>query len=93
MSVSSKDIVPLSRARAKLSELVDEVRAEGHEKIITKNGESCAALIDADRLDYYHRLEREHIHLTLLDEVVRSLDDLDHGKTLSLAKLKSRHGR
>ncbi len=92
MSVSSKDIVPLSRARAKLSELVDEVRAEGHERIITKNGESCAALIDADRLDYYHRLEREHIHLTLLDEVVRSLDDFDRGKTLSLAKLKSRHG-
>ena len=93
MSLSSKDIVSLSRARAKLTELVDEVRAEGREKIITRNGESCAALIAAERLDHYHRLEREHIHLTLLDEVVRGLDDFDHGKTLSLAKLKSRHGR
>jgi prevent-host-death family protein len=93
MSLTSKDIVPLSRARAKLTELVEEVRSEGTEKIITKNGESCAALIDADRLDHYHRLEREHIHLTLLDEALRGLDDLERGKTLSLAQLKSKHGR
>ncbi len=93
MGFTSKDIVPLTRARAKLTELVDEVHAEGTEKIITKNGESRAALIDAERLDHYHRLEREHIHLTLLDEVLRGLDDLDQGKTLSLAKLKSKHGR
>ena len=93
MGLRSKDIVPLTRARAKLTELVDEVRTEGSEKIITKNGESCAALIDAERLDHYHRLEREHIHLTLLEEVLRGLDDLDEGRTLSLAKLKSRHGR
>ena len=65
MSISSKDIVPLTRARAQLTELVDEVQAEGREKIITKNGESCAALINAERLDHYHRLEREHIHLTM----------------------------
>ena len=93
MSFSSKDIVPLTRARAQLTELVDEVKAEGCEKIITKNGESWAALINAERLDHYHRLEREHIHLTLLDEVLRGLDDLERGKTLSLAKLKSKHGR
>jgi prevent-host-death family protein len=93
MSLTSKDIVPLSRARAKLTELVEEVRTEGTEKIITKNGESCAALIDSDRLDHYHRLEREHIHLTLLDEALRGLDDLERGRTLSFAQLKSKHGR
>jgi prevent-host-death family protein len=93
MSLSSKDIVPLTRARAKLTELVDEVQSEHSEKIITKNGESCAALIDAERLDHYHRLEREHIHLTLLEEAIGGLDDLKRGKTLGLAKLKSRHGR
>jgi prevent-host-death family protein len=93
MGLTSKDIVPLSRARAKLTELVEEVRAEGREKIITKNGESCAALIDSGRLDHYHRLEREHIHLTLLDEALRGLDDLERGRTLSLAQLKSKHGR
>ena len=93
MTLSSKDIVPLTRARAKLTELVDEVRSNGSEKIITKNGESWAALIDAERLDHYHQLEREHIHLTLLDEALRGIKDLKAGKTLSLSELKSRHGR
>ena len=93
MTLSSKDIVPLTRARAKLTELVDEVRSTGSEKIITKNGESCAALIDTERLDHYHQLEREHIHLTLLDEAVRGIKDLKARKTLSLSELKSRHGR
>ena len=55
MSITSKDIISLSQARAKLTELCDEVRTKGSEKLITKNGGSCAALIDADRLDYYHR--------------------------------------
>ena len=93
MSISPKDIIPLTKARAKLTELCEEVRREGGEKIITKNGESCAALIDADRLDHYHRLEREHIHLTLIEEAIRGLGDVSAGKTLSLKKLKARYGR
>ncbi len=93
MSISSKDIVSLSRARANLTDLIEEVRVKGTEKIITKNGESCAALIDADRLDYYHRLEREYVHITLLSETIRGLSDLNEGKTLGLSKLKARHGR
>lgn len=93
MTISPKDIISLTRARATLTELCEEVHAQGSEKVITKNGESCAALIDAERLDYYHKLEREHIHLTLLEETIRGLDDLASGKTLSLSQLKSRHGR
>ncbi|MGQ0834835.1 MAG: hypothetical protein ACT4O5_07925 [Gammaproteobacteria bacterium] len=53
--------------RASFTELAEQVR-QGREKIITRrNGKSYVALIDARRLDHYHRLEREHIHLTLLD--------------------------
>lgn len=93
MAISSKDIVPLTRARAKLTELCEEVKKEHGEKIITKNGESCAALINAERLDYYHRLEREHVHLTLLEEAIRGLEDVKTGKFLTLGKLKARYGR
>lgn len=93
MPISPKDIIPLSRARAQLTELCDEVHSRGSEKLITKNGESFAALIDAERLDYYHRLEREHIHLALLQEAIKGLDDLEAGRTLTPAQLKSRHGR
>ena len=39
MAISAADVIPLSQARANLSELADQVRA-GAEKIITKNGES-----------------------------------------------------
>jgi antitoxin (DNA-binding transcriptional repressor) of toxin-antitoxin stability system len=79
MGISVRDVVAFSQARANFSELADLVKA-GAEKIITKNGESYVALIDSDRLDYYHRLEREHIHLLLVDEVVKGLDDIAAGR-------------
>jgi prevent-host-death family protein len=77
---SASDVVPFTQARANLSELADQAKA-GAEKIITKNGESYVALIDADRLDYYHRLERERIHLLLIDDAKRGLADIAAGRT------------
>ncbi len=79
MGFSTRDVVPLSQARANFSELAEEVKA-GAEKIVTKNGESYIALIDAQRLDYYHRLERERIHLLLIDEASKGLDDVAAGR-------------
>lgn len=93
MPITPKDIVPLTRARAKLTELCEEVQRGDREKLITRNGESCAALIGADRLEYYHRLERERIHLTLLQEAIRGVEDLRAGRTLTLRKLRARYGR
>ena len=79
MGISARDVIPLSYARANFSELAEEVKG-GAEKIITKNGESYIALIDAQRLDYYHQLERERIHLLLIDEAGKGLDDVATGK-------------
>lgn len=93
MGVAAKDIIPLSKARARLTKLCDEVSRGDREMIITKNGESCAALIDAELLDHYHRLEREHIHLTLLEEAIRGVEDIKAGRTLTLKQLKQRYGR
>jgi len=93
MAISSKDIIPLTRARAKLTELCAQVQREHGEKILTKNGESCAALIDAERLDHYHRLEREHVHLALLEEAVRGVKEVKSGKILTAAKVRARYGR
>lgn len=80
MAFSVSDVISLTQARASLSELADQVKA-GSEKIITKNGESYVALIDAQRLDYYHQLERERIHLLLIDDASRGLADVAAGKT------------
>lgn len=79
MAISTSDVISLSQARSNLSELADEVKA-GAEKIITKNGESYVAIIDAQRLDYYHRLERERIHLLLINEASQGLADVAAGK-------------
>ena len=79
MVIAASDVIPLSHARANFSELAEEVNG-GAEKIITKNGESYIALIDASRLDYYHQLERERIHLLLIDEAGKGLDDVAAGK-------------
>ncbi|AOK54821.1 type II toxin-antitoxin system Phd/YefM family antitoxin [Burkholderia stagnalis] len=79
MPISARDVIPLSQARANLSELADQVKA-GAEKIVTKNGESYVAIIDAERLDYYHQLERERIHLFLIEDASKGLADVSAGK-------------
>jgi prevent-host-death family protein len=93
MGFAASDVVPFTQARANLSELADQVKA-GAEKIITKNGESYVALIDSDRLDYYHSLERERIHLLLIDDVKRGLADIAAGRTqeadAALAQIQQR---
>ena len=93
MTIAAADVISLTQARANLSELADEVKA-GAEKIITKNGESYVALIDAERLDYYHRLERERIHLLLIEDARRGLEDIAAGRTqdadAAIAKLQQR---
>jgi prevent-host-death family protein len=93
MGFSARDVVPFTQARANLSELAEQAKA-GAEKIITKNGESYVALIDADRLDYYHRLERERIHLLLIDDAKRGLADITAGRTYeadtAIAQLQQR---
>ena len=95
MAFSARDVIPLSQARANLSELGEQVKA-GAEKIVTKNGESYIALIDAQRLDYYHQLERARIHLLLLDDAAKGLADVEAGRVKdarqALGALKRRRG-
>lgn len=89
MSISARDVVPLTQASANLSEVPDQVQAGG-EKIVTKNGESQVALIDVGRL------ERERIHLLLIDDARKGLDDIVAGCTQdadkALAAIQKRRG-
>lgn len=93
MGISASDVIPLSYARANFSELAEAVRA-GAEKIVTKNGESFIALIGSDKLDYYHQLERARIHLLMIDEATKGLDDVVAGRVQdarsAIQSLKSR---
>ena len=82
MGVRASDVVPISDARARLTELADEV-VNGAEKVLTKNGASFVAIVDARKLDYYHALEAEHANLVLLDEAEVGLRELLDGQSIS----------
>jgi prevent-host-death family protein len=78
LSLRACDVVPISEARARLTELADEV-VVGAEKVLTKNGTAFVALVDAKKLDYYRALEVEHANLVLLDEAETGLREVLDG--------------
>ncbi len=82
MSITAQDIVPISEARARLTELSDEVVA-GAEKLLTKNGTAYVAIVDAKKLDYYHALENEYAHLVMLNEAETGLREILSGQRIS----------
>ena len=83
MALRTSDVVPISEARARLTELADEVVGAGAEKVLTKNGASFVAIVDARKLDYYHTLEIEHAGLVLLDEAETGLRQLLAGQRVN----------
>lgn len=97
--IATKDVVPISRARARLTELADDVSRTGSRKIFTKNGESYVALIRADQLDEYNRF-KEAEHLSKLKALVEAAEDIGAGRVLewdafkpSLARLRAKAKR
>ena len=87
MSLRTSDVVPISEARARLTELADEVVGAGAEKVLTRNGASFVAIVDARKLDYYHALEQEHASLVLLDAAETGLRQLLAGQRIASDEL------
>ena len=87
MTLRASDIIPISEARARLTELAEDVVGNGSEKLLTKNGSSYVALVDAKKLDYYHALELEHAGLILLTEAEIALGQLIAGKRMYSSEL------
>lgn len=87
MSLRASDVVPISEARARLTELAEEVVDGGAEKVLTKNGVSYVAIVDAKKLDYYHALEEEHASLVLLSEAEIGLRQILSGQRMGPTEL------
>ncbi|RQP25454.1 type II toxin-antitoxin system Phd/YefM family antitoxin [Albitalea terrae] len=87
MVLRASDIVPISEARARLTELAEDVVGSGAEKVLTKNGASYVALVDARRLDYYHALEAEHANLVLAQDAITGLQQALAGQFVSEEEL------
>ncbi|SOE86971.1 prevent-host-death family protein [Burkholderia sp. YR290] len=83
MTIRAQDVVPISEARARLTELAEDVVA-GAEKVLTKNGAAFVAIVDAKKLDYYHELERrERGRLLMLADAERGIQDVIAGRVTS----------
>lgn len=82
MGVRAPDVVPISEAPARLTELAEDVVDHGSEKLLTKDGTGYVALVDARKLDYYHALEAEHAGLVLVQGALEGLEDLASGRVL-----------
>ena len=63
---------------AHLSEFADKVKADAS-KILTKNEQDHFVLIDPARVSYRDCMGRAHIHLVLIDDARRSLEDISTG--------------
>ncbi len=87
MKFTTRDVVPISEARARLTELADDV-VSGVEKLLTKNGAAYVALVDARKLDYYHALEEEHANLVLLADAENGLREVLAGHRVSNTDLR-----
>jgi len=83
MGLRTSDVMPIGEAHARLMELAEEVVDGGVEKVLTKDGTSYVAIIDAKKLDYYHALEEEHAGLVLLDEAETGLRQVLAGQRVS----------
>jgi antitoxin (DNA-binding transcriptional repressor) of toxin-antitoxin stability system len=82
MSTRAQNVVSISDAHSRLTELADDVVA-GVETILTKNGVAYVAIIDARKLDYYHALEAEQGRLVMLGDAEKSLENALAGRVHS----------
>ena len=89
MSFRTRDVVPISEARSRLTELAEDVDA-GAEKVLTKNGSVYVTIVDARKLNYYHALEAEHGRLVMLDDAERGLRDALAGRKIGRASCRER---
>ena len=91
-TIAAKDVVPISRARARLPELADDVSKTGNKKLFTKNGESYVALITAAQLDDYNRF-KEAEHLSMLKALVDAAQDIHAGRVYAWDEFRPRLAR
>ena len=89
MQIFPKDAVPITSARARLTEIAAEVVASGQPKVLTRNGESYVAVVGIDDLDEFQRL-RAADHLRNLHDLMRAASEMAAGKAFSVAAFRKR---
>jgi prevent-host-death family protein len=89
MALATEDIIPITRARAQLTELAEDVAKNGRDKILTRNGESYVAIISAAEYDHMCLL-KEREELATLHDVVAGLNDFHDGRVKTWEEFRPR---
>ncbi len=84
MQLFSTDVMPITSARARLTEIAAEVVASGQPKVLTRNGKSYVAVMGVADLDEFQRL-RAADHLRNLQDLSRAACEVAAGKAMSVA--------
>ena len=79
--------LPLSEAKARLSQLVAELEVNEEELIITRNGRPAAVLISVDEFASWQETREIQHNPTLMREIKRGLRQLEKGQRFTFAEV------
>jgi prevent-host-death family protein len=82
MLLQPQDIIPISQARAKLTQLADEVATQGRHKVLTRNGESYVAIITADELEELEQFRAQQ-RVADMQAFITAAQDIEAGRVYS----------
>lgn len=80
-------VLPLSEAKARLSQLVADLEANEEELIITRNGRPAAVLISADEFASWQETREIQRNPTLMREIKRGLRQLERGQRFTFEEV------
>ena len=80
-------MLPLSEAKARLSQLVAELEVNEEELIITRNGRPAAVLISVDEFASWQETREIQHNPTLMREIKRGLRQLEKGQRFTFAEV------
>lgn len=80
-------VLPLSEAKARLSQLVAELEVNEEELIITRNGRPAAVLISADEFASWQETREIQRDATLMREIKRGLRQLEKGQRFTFEEV------
>lgn len=86
-------ILPLSVAKAKLSELVDEVMRTHEHVTVTRNGSAAVVLVSADEWDAVQETLYWQSRPGLADDIREAREALADESTLDEAAVRARYAR
>lgn len=84
--------VPFTEARAKLSELLDELEGRHEHVVITRNGRPAAVLVPADEQEVLEETLEILQDEDVLDALRESEEDVKAGRTRTLREVRRELG-